>query len=64
MRATTVKSPGHLIKAIDKLAEEGVFYSRSDAAREAARVLVDKYYNSGDALGRGKSAMVVVVARR
>jgi Arc/MetJ-type ribon-helix-helix transcriptional regulator len=65
MKTITVKLPEYLVKAIDRLVEVGVFYSRSDAVREAVRMLMDKYYNSGDVHRVGsKSAMVVVVARR
>jgi Arc/MetJ-type ribon-helix-helix transcriptional regulator len=65
MRTITVKLPEYLIKAIDRLVEEGVFYSRSDAVREAVRMLVEKYYNLGDVRGGSKgSTMVVVVAKR
>jgi Arc/MetJ-type ribon-helix-helix transcriptional regulator len=64
MRTITVKIPEYLLRVIDRLVEEGVFYSRSDAVREAVRMLVEKYYNLGDVKSGSKSAMVVVVARR
>ena len=64
MRTITVKIPEYLLRMIDRLVEEGVFYSRSDAVREAVRMLVEKYYNLGDVRGGSKSTMVVVVARR
>jgi Arc/MetJ-type ribon-helix-helix transcriptional regulator len=65
MRTITVKIPEYLLRMIDRLVEEGVFYSRSDAVREAVRMLVEKYFNLGDVRGGSKSStMVVVVARR
>jgi Arc/MetJ-type ribon-helix-helix transcriptional regulator len=64
MRTITVKIPEYLLRMIDRLVEEGVFYSRSDAVREAVRMLVEKYYNLGDVKSGSRSAMVVVVARR
>jgi Arc/MetJ-type ribon-helix-helix transcriptional regulator len=61
-----VKIPEYLLRMIDRLVEEGVFYSRSDAVREAVRMLVDKYRNSDNGCrGKGsKSTMVMVVAKR
>jgi len=66
MRAISVKLPEYLLKEIDRLVNEGIFYSRSDAVREAVRMLVNKYSNSDNGCrGKGsKSAMVMVVAKR
>jgi Arc/MetJ-type ribon-helix-helix transcriptional regulator len=66
MRTITVKIPEYLLRMIDRLVEEGLFYSRSDAVREAVRMLVDKYRNSDNGCrGKGsKSTMVMVVAKR
>jgi Arc/MetJ-type ribon-helix-helix transcriptional regulator len=66
MRAISVKLPEYLIREIDRLVKDGVFYSRSDAVREAVRMLVDKYRNSDNGCrGKGsKSTMVMVVAKR
>ena len=43
----SVKIPDSYLKIIDELVTRGVFKNRSEAIREALRLLINKYGNQG-----------------
>ena len=41
----SVKIPDSYVKILDELVEKGIFKNRSEAIREALRLLINKYGN-------------------